>query len=187
MAEEPSESVGEERIDPLTLFSENIQLPVEGLMYLGQYSESIEFCGHTFGLRTLLPQDRFAIAVAMQPYRNTIMEVDAFQAAHIAMALTEIDHDKDFCPPVGPGIDATARGRLNWVSKNLFPPVVDYLWVEYQRIEAQALLALQELDHLSKGNQPTTLPPWLDSLIGAGISADETPADTPDSTTSNSD
>jgi hypothetical protein len=163
-----------EESDPIALFSEAVRTPVEGLIYLGQLSEIIDFCGHTFGLRTLLPQDKFAISAVLQPYRNTIMEVDAFQAAHVAVALTEIDGNPDFCSPIGPGIESATKGRLNWVSQNLYPPTIEFLWNHYAFLTAKALQAMQELDRLSKGSQPSNLPPWLDSLTAQGTSPDAT-------------
>lgn len=174
----------EEVIDPLSLFSEKWRQPVEGLAYLGQLTEDVEFCGHHFGLRTLLPQDTLAIGQAVQPYRNTMVQVDAFQAAHVGMALTSVDHDEGFCPSIGPDIDVFARGRLNWVVKNLYPPTVEFLWNRLQLLETTAALAIKELDRLSKGSQPPTLPPWLDSLIEQGALPDETALGTQPSTPS---
>lgn len=164
----------EEQLDPFALFSPEVQNAVEGLTYLGQLSETLEFCGHTFGIRTLLPQDKFAISVVMQPYRNTIMEVDVYQAAHVGASLTAIDGDEDFCPPIGPGLESAIRGRLTWLAKNLYPPTVEYLWVNLQLLEVKASQAVAELDRLSKRSQPTTLPPWLGSLTEQGNFPDET-------------
>lgn len=169
----------EEQTDPMSVFPEEWRLPVQGLLYLGQLNETVEFCGHTFSMKTLLPQDRFAIAIALQPYRNTLSEVEAFQAAHVAMALTAIDDDEDFCPPVGPNIDTFAKARLNWVSKNLYPPTLAFLWTRHSILEATAEKAIEELDRLQTGSQPITSPPWLDSLIAPGNSAEEIPSDTP--------
>lgn len=173
-------------IDPLTLFSEDIRIPVSGLMYLGQIEETVEFCGHSFGLRTLLPQDKFAIGIVLQPYRNTLVEVDAFQAATIGAALTHVDHDAEFLPAVGPSLESHIRARLGWLGKTFYPPTIDFLWTHQQLLEAKSIAAMQELDSLLPGNQPTTSPPWLASFIAQGGLEDETDGDTPSSTTSSS-
>lgn len=184
MSDEPA-SVAEE-VDPLTLFPEEWRQPVEGLMYLGQLSETIEFCGHTFGLRTLLPQDKFAISSVIQPYRNTIMEVDVYQAAHVAAGLTAVDGDENFCPPIGADINAFLQGRLNYIAKRLYPPTIEFLWTRQQLLEATAAQAIKEMDRLLRGSQPITLPPWLDSLTEQGSSPDETDSATQPSTPSSS-
>lgn len=178
----------EESLDPLALFPEEIRRPVAGLMYLGQLTETVNFCGHSFGIRTLRPADKFAISIVLQPYRNTIFEVDVFQALHVGLALTEVDGDQNFCPPIGPNLEDLARARLNYLSggKNgeggWYPPTIEFLWSRYMLLEALATKGIQELDSLSRGGQPTNLPPWLDSLIAQGTSTDETSSETPPST-----
>lgn len=183
----------DEQVDPLSLFPKEMRRPVEGLMYLGQLSETVNFCGHTFGLHTLRPAEKFAISIVLQPYRNTVFEVDVFQALHVGLALSEVDGDQDFCPPIGPSLEDLARARLNYLSggKNgeggWYPPTIEFLWTRYMLLEATAAKAIQELENLSLGGQPTNLPPWLDSLIAPGTSAKETGSETQPSTLSRSD
>lgn len=173
-----------EEVDPFALFSEHMREPVEGLAYLGKLTDNVKFCGHTFGLRTLLPQDKLAISVVLQPYRNTLLEVNAFQLAHIGAALTSVDDDEGFCPAIGPDIEEHVRARLNWVAGRWYDPTVDFLWARYKLLEAKAAQGMVELDRLTQGSQPTTLPPWLDSLTVPGTSPVETGSDTQPSTPS---
>jgi hypothetical protein len=171
------ETAEDKRIDPLTLFPSNIQKAVEGLMYIGQLTETVSFCGHRFGLRTLRPQHKYAIAQVLQPYRNTIMEVDIFQNATVATALTHVDGKHDFCPPIGPEIESFVAGRLNYVSNNetgWFPQTLEFLWARYVLLEATATEAIAELHRLSQRSQPITSSPWLDSLAEQGRTIDET-------------
>jgi hypothetical protein len=172
LADEP-----EEAIDPLTLFPPNIQKAVEGLMYLGQLTETVRFCGHSFGLRTLKPQHKYAIGQVVQPYRNTLVEVDIWQNTHVATALTHVDGKHDFCPAIGPDMEDFVRGRLNYVSdadRGWYDPTLEFLWTRYAVLEATATTAIAELQRLSLRSQPPTSSPWLDSLIVPGPSADET-------------
>lgn len=180
----------EEEVDPFALFPEEIREPVQGLTYLGQLTETVHFCGHTFGLRTLRPADKFAIGMVLQPYRNTIHEVDAYQAAHIGMALTAVDGDCDFCPAIGPDIEAFARARLNYITQGpqgnggWYPPTVEFLWGRYVLLEATAVKAIQALDRLTQGGQQNSSP-WLGSLIGQGNSPDKIALASQPSTPSN--
>ncbi len=171
----------EEIIDPVKLFSPAIQKAVEGLTYIGQLSEDVKFCGHTFGLKTLRPQHRFAISLVLQPYRDTIYEVEVYRTLHVGMALTHVDNDQNFCPPIGPDIEDLARARLAYISDaetGWHTPTVEYLYARYALLELTAAKAIGELENLSQRGQPTQSPPWLDSLTEPGPSDDETSSDT---------
>jgi hypothetical protein len=182
MAEEAAPPEQEELVDPFALFSDKTQRAVEGLTYLGQLSDTIKFCGHTFEIRTLLPQHKFAISLALQPYRNTIHEVDVYEALHVGMSVTAVDGDSNYCPPIGPDLEGLCKARLSYVGENWYPPTVSFLWNRYVLLETTAAKAIQELDRLSQGGQPQNLPPWLDSLIEQGRSQEPTNSDTPPST-----
>jgi hypothetical protein len=180
MADEESEEAIVEKINPLDLFPKKVRKAVEGLVYLGQLTDEVDFCGHTFGIRTLRPQHKYAIAQVLQPYRNTVAEVDIFQNLHVATALTHVDGKQDFCPAIGPSIEDHVRGRLNYVTnseKGWYGPTLEFLWGRYILLEATAANAIAELNSLSQGSQPTSLSPWLDSLTGPGTSAEQTNMD----------
>jgi hypothetical protein len=184
MAEDTAPQEQEETVDPFDLFSDKIKNAVEGLTYLGELSDTIKFCGHTFDIRTLMPQHKFAISLALQPYRNTVHEVDIYEALHVGMAVTAVDGEPDYCPAIGPDLQSLCKARLSYIGEHWYPPTVSFLWGRYVLLEATAAKAIQELDRLSQGGQPTNLPPWLDSLIEQGHSQDATSLDTPQSISS---
>lgn len=192
MADDSASEVQEEVIDPISLFTPNVQKAVEGLTYLGQLTDTVTFCGHTFGLRTLRPQHHFAISQVLQPYRNTVAEVDIFETLHVGMALTHVDGDHNFCPAIGPDptLEDLVRARLHFIGNaetGWFPATISYLWGAYQLLETAAARAVVELHSLSLRGQPTPSSPWLDSLIEPASSTDETPMVTPLFTAFNSD
>lgn len=166
MADETSEDKAHEVIDPIALFSPKVRNAVEGLTFLGELSETVSFCGHTFGLRTLKPQHKYAISRVLQPYRNTIYEVQIFQNLHVATALTHVDGKHNFCDPIGPSIEEFVIGRLNFVSdvKNgWYEATLEYLWSEYQVLELKATEAIVELHSLSQRSRENTSSPLPDS------------------------
>jgi hypothetical protein len=177
-----SSETEQEVIDPISLFTPAVQKRVEGLMYLGQLTDdSIRFCGHTFGLRTLRPQHHFAISQVLQPYRNSTAEVDMYEALHVGMALTHVDGDRHFCDPIGPDVslEDLARARLFYIGNGdtgWYPATISYLWGEYQLLESAATKAVIELHSLSLRGEPKTSSPWLDSLIESASSPEETPS-----------
>lgn len=170
------ESVERDNLDPLQLFPEKIRDAVQGLAYLGQLSEEVHFCGHSFGLRTLRASDKFAVSIALQPFRNTVYEVEIFQAAHVAMALTSVDGDEDFCPPIGPNVEEFAKARLNYVLNGpdgkggWYEPTIHFLWNRLAILEGIANEAIAELDRLSTRSQPSNSSPWLGSSTEPGNS-----------------
>jgi hypothetical protein len=180
----PEEAKKAEDIDPIKLFSEKIQVAVEGLTYIGKLTDEFNFCGHKFAIQTLLPQHKFAISQVLQPYRDTIHEVDAYQALHVGLAVTAVDGDTEFAPAIGPGIVELTKARLAYVSSHWYPRTIEYIWSRYVLLEATAGKAIAELDRLSQRGQPNTLPPWLDSLIEQAGSIEKTNSDTQPSTPS---
>jgi len=165
--------------DPLELFSPDIRRPVEGLLYLGKLSRTIDFCGHKFTIKTLLPHEKLAISLVVQPYRNTLGEADAFRNAHVGMAVTAIDGDTNFCAPIGPDLDDFARARLVYVTQKWYDPVIDFLWNEYLLLESEAAKAIQEIDRLSKTSRPNSSPSWPDSSNAQEGSNEGTASDIP--------
>ncbi|MGD0511007.1 MAG: hypothetical protein ABSA33_04155 [Candidatus Micrarchaeaceae archaeon] len=182
MPESKPDEQQEQEIDPLALFPPQINKAVEGLAFLGQLTDECTFCGHSFGLRTLRPAHKFAIAQVLQPYRNTIAEPDIYQALYVATALTHVDHKRDFCEPIGPDLEGFVRGRLHYVANSetgWFPHTLTFLWNQYAILEMTAAKAVKELHFLSLRDQPKSSSPWLDSLVEPAPLTEETSSDSP--------
>jgi hypothetical protein len=162
------QSVEEKVVDPMTLFSPKMRQPVEGLAYLGQLTEDVKFCGHTFGIRTLRPQHRYAISTVLQPYRNTIYEIEVYQALHVAAALTHVDNKRDFCEPIGPDIEGFLRGRLEYLTNDKtgwYPPTLEFLYARCAVLEATATQGVDQLNFLSQKNESgISSSPWQEAL-----------------------
>jgi hypothetical protein len=150
----------DDRIDPVTFFSQEIHQAVTGMIYLGAYSKQIEFVGHRFTMETIRPHMKFAMAIAMEPYRNTLQEPQAWGGMHVAMALTSVDGKKDFCPPVGDNEVEFVKARLNWLTNKTgwWQPTIDYLFGEYLAMEAVVVQAITELHSLAKAGKAIYLP-----------------------------
>lgn len=167
MSDNPSQ--GQEIDNPFETFDPDIRLAVDGLIHLGYLETQVEFCGHIFVLRTLRPNELLAIAQVHKPYQDTIRAAEAWAAAHIALALLSVDNDETFCPQAGPDLTAFAHARFNYVTSRWFPPVIDYLYREYNQLETQAEAATSAIANLSKGSLPT-FSPSVDSWTAPGIS-----------------
>lgn len=179
MQEEPD---AETRIDPVELFSPDIREDVRGLAFLGYLTESFRFCGHRFTIETLRPHVKYAIGQAMEPYRNTLVEPDVFASFHVACALTSVDGDRNFCPPMGDNLREWVDGRFDWLTTETgwLQPTIDFLFIKFAALEEKAKAGMIELHSLSEGGQATSQPS-PDSLIAPAPSTEPIDSDTPPS------
>jgi hypothetical protein len=168
------------QVSPFEEFGTEISQAVEGLVYLGRLEKEVEFCGHTFGLKTLTAHEELAAASAVQEYRGTLREPEAWVTAQIAVALTHVDGDENFCPSIGPDLTGYAKARFKFVSESWYWPTVEYLFGEYTTLLEKQVKAVRAVQDLSSRSLPS-LSPSADSYNGPGILLVETDSDTPPS------
>lgn len=148
----------EEVTNPLAEFPPEVRVAVDGLIHLGQLDEDFEFCGHTFGLKTLKAGEEIAASAAVQHLRGTIKEPDAWAAAQVALALTHVDDDPDFCPPAGPDQVAYAKARYNYLVKSWYTPTILFLFQCYSTLLDKQVEAIRQLQDLSDRSPHISLP-----------------------------
>lgn len=146
MNEEP-DSV--EEVQNLSDFSEEIRRDVEGLAWLGHLEAKIEYCGHTFVLRTLKAAEELEVALLTKEYQETLGQARAWAWAHVALALISVDGDEHFCDPLGPDRMAFARTRFKFITENWYTPIGEHLWQEYQLLIRKQLAATEAVKDLS--------------------------------------
>lgn len=164
------------RVDPFSLFSEQTRLPVRGLTFLGHITKDVEFCGHTFTLRTLYPSEKAAVSIAVQPWRGSISEGEIWANAQVALSLSAVDGDPDFCNKVGPDLNDFTKVRLNYVTQKWFQPTLSFLYARYLELEQEALDGIRELQDFSERNrvpsQPSPDSLTEQDILGAPIDLD---------------
>lgn len=154
-------------VNPFEEFEEDVREAVDGLLHLGHLEAEVEFAGHTFGLRTLRVAEELAAAKAMEPYRDTFKEPEAWMAAQVGLALTHVDGEDDFCPAAGPDRVAFARARFQYVTTKWYQPTVEYLYLAYTSLLKKQVNAIRAVQDLSQRDLRTSLP-WADSLSDKG-------------------
>lgn len=157
--------------NPFEQFEDGVRADVDSLIHLGELSEDIEFCGHTFGLRTLRVDEEIAAAKAIDSFRDTLKEPQAWAAVQVGLALTHLDGDTDFCPSVGVDKVSFARARFQYVTSQWYWPTIDYLHSEYLALLEKQAIAIRAVQDLSTGS-PLTFSPSLDSLNEPGTSSE---------------
>lgn len=165
------------QVNPFDEFGPEVSESIDGLLHLGEISSEIEFCGHTFGLRTLRADEEIASAKVVESYRETLKEAEAWAAAQVGMALTHLDGNPDFCPAIGPDKVSFARARFQYVTSNWYPPTINYLYGEYVKLLEKQIAAIRAAQDLSPRSQPTFLPS-LDSLNDPGTFDAQTVSET---------
>jgi hypothetical protein len=154
-------------VDPFSVFPDEYKKEVDGLIWLGFLKEEIKFCGHTFVLRTLKPQELAAIAIAITPWNDTLAIAKVYNNAHVGMALVSIDGDSAFLPAAGPSLTDFALMRLNYVTGDQntadgglhgwHQPTLDYLYSKYLELEIKAATTIDVLrDFYERGRTPST-------------------------------
>ena len=136
---------------------------MRGLTYIGHLEKEVDFCGHTFRMRTLYPSEKAAVSMVVQPWRGSISEGEVWANAQVALALQSVDDIGDFCPPVGPDLNDFARTRLGYVTKQWYQPTLAFLYARYLELESEALDGIRELQDFSERNRVPS-PPSPDSL-----------------------
>lgn len=180
--------------DPFGVFPDQVREDVHGLMYLGYLEDHFAFCGHDFSIRTLRGDEDLQVGVLAKEYADTTTHAKAQVWATIALAITHVDGDPDFCPPVGPDRNSFAKARFQYVTRSWYWPLAVFIFDRYTSLLERQATALRAIQDLSTGSLPT-FTPFADSSTEKGSSEGADPEilelldlDTDDdSTTSSSD
>jgi len=163
----------------LAQFPPETQQAVDGLIWLGHLQEDLEFCGHSFVVRTLRGDEELMASALMKEYVETLGQSRAWVWAVISLALVSVDGNESFCPQAGPDRMAYARARFKYITQNWFWPVAAAVFQTYTDLQERQSEAMQAAEDLSQGNLPM-FTPFADSSTDKGDSepdsekADET-------------
>lgn len=156
----------------LDSFPDEIRMDVEGLAYLGQLEDSFEFCGHHFSIHTLKGEEELVAGVVTKEYLDTMGQSRAWAWAHVGMALSSVDGDENFCPPIGPDVTEFGRARLRYVTSRWYWPLAEFLFSRLAALNQRQTAAFEALRDLSTGSLPTSQPS-AGSLSDLGISEED--------------
>lgn len=154
---------------------------IEKFSQIGYISGDFSFAGHSYGLRTLTSAEDIAAAAAIQEFRETLKEPEAWCAAQVALALTYVDDDDDFCPQVGPNLQVFAKARFNWLTSHFHWVIIEEMFNDYASLLRKQLEKVRQVQDLSPGSLPISWPS-ADSFKTPGTSNDEISLETPSTT-----
>lgn len=135
---EPTSSKGE----TLPEFDPRVREDFEGLLYLGRLSHTFPWAGHEFTIRTLTTGETLEVGLLSQPYRGTLAEMKAYQAALVACCVTTVDGRAMPVPITDDPRDTAAANRFRYVLRSWFPPVLDAVYEQYLLLEERVARVL---------------------------------------------
>lgn len=150
--DDESGTLRDEEGNVLPSFDPKYLEPFTGLVYLGALSDSFEWLGHSFDIRTLRDGEKLAIARIIKPYVDTMGADRAYAAAVAAMCITGVDNT-DLPIPIGETrkIHEWGLQRFTYVVDNWFSPTIDVVYNRYLILNA---LADQVVEALGKASAP---------------------------------
>jgi hypothetical protein len=154
--EEEFEDEPEANSDPFFGFDPQVRQDIVGLTHLGHLKDDFSFCGHHFSIKTLHGGEELAAARAAQAYRGTLKEPEAWVWAQVAMSLTAVDGDPNFCPPIGPDLDDYAQARFDYCTRQQgwFYPLAQYIYFKrYVPLQERMIAAFEALQGKSERNR----------------------------------
>jgi hypothetical protein len=111
--------------------------PFKGLLYLGALIDTFELYGHTFKIGTPTQTERLQIGQVIQPWQGTVTGEIAYQTALVAAYLIEIDGVKLPEPVLNNPKETALHDRFRWVSDNVRRVLIDKLFDECLKLDAQ--------------------------------------------------
>lgn len=166
--------------DPFDELDAQIKRDIDQLIDQNVLSEGFTFGGHSFVIKTLLPNEANAAAAAMRDLQGTAREVQAYMQAMIALAIFSLDGDTDFHKRVG-DLRSHAASRFEWIGNNLDDVMIAYVFNRYNAMDKRRIIARQAIQNLPTPGQSHSTP-WPDSLIGQDTFSGGAPMATPYST-----
>lgn len=158
----------------LTEFPEEIQEDVNGLVWLGHLEDEFELFGHHFVIRTLKGDEELAAGTLTKDHQDTMTQVKAWAWANVSLSLVSVDHDPDFCPPIGPDKVVHARTRFNYCTSKWYWFLADEIFKRLLMLNARQQAAANAIRDLSM-RSPAAFSPSLGSLTDQGDSESPEP------------
>jgi len=134
----------------LPVFDPKVREDFEGLLYLGRLSTTFTRLGHDFEIRTLTTGEILEIGMLAKPYRDSMADVKAYQAAVVAACVTRVDGRPMPTPVTDDVLDTGMSNRFNYVLRSWFPPLLDIVYEQYLLLEDRVGQVLEAMGKASR-------------------------------------
>lgn len=133
---DPGEGKADEA-PPLPEFDPKFRQDFEGLMYLGRLTDTFEWLGHSFTIRTLTAGEILEVGLLHKQYAGTLADVKAYQAAVVAACVVYVDDQPMPLPITTDPADTALLNKFRYVLKRWYPPILDVIYERYLLLEAR--------------------------------------------------
>lgn len=140
----------QEETQPLPTLDPKFREDFDGLLFLGKLEDEFTWLGHRFVIRTLTTEEILETGLIVKPYRDTMAEVKAYQAAIVAGTVVSVDGRPMPTPLTMSPSDTPLRNRFEYVRRNWFPPTLDVVYERYLLLEDRARAALEAMGEASR-------------------------------------
>jgi hypothetical protein len=127
---------GEEQVEPLE-FDPKMAEDFEGLLFLGKLTRSFKFLGHQFVIKNMTTDDVLEVGLLQKPYRDSMGDLRAYQAALAAACVVSVDGQPLPLPLTNSPDDTALPARFRYVRQNWYPVVLDRVYEEYLLLESR--------------------------------------------------
>lgn len=143
-SETPSENLEPQEAEDIQAQAEEEPLPefdpkwrdeFEGLIFIGALTRTFSYLGHQFIIRTLTVDEILEIGLLTKPYRGTLGDTKAYQAAVTAACVVSVDGNNLPIPITNEVSDTLLLNRFNYVKRHWFPPILDAIYEQYLVLE----------------------------------------------------
>jgi hypothetical protein len=162
--------------DPFDQLDRQTKSDIDQIVDQGCLSEGFTFGGHSFVIKTLNSAEANAAALAMQQYKSSVREVQAWMQATVGLCLVSLDGDAEFHIRVG-DLNTHARKRFEWAGE-LDDVIISFVYTRYNNLDQRRIAARQAVANLPIPGQSPSMP-WPASSTGPGIFSDGAPTASP--------
>jgi hypothetical protein len=113
-------------------FDERYKQPFHGLAYLGALTNTFEWLGHKFVIRTLTADEELAVALLIKEWEGTIGAQRAYVMAVGALSCVSIDNDALPTPVTDVPGYAWAFQKFNYAKGRWYHYTFDKIYEQYQ-------------------------------------------------------
>ncbi len=134
---DPGAGAGQpERPARLPEFDHRLRDEFSGLLYLGALTQTFDWLGHRFVIRTLRTGELIGVSLAVREYVGSDGYLKAWQAAMVGACVVTVDgHPLPPVPLTDHPEDSLVRARAQYVMDHWFPPVPDHIYERYVELE----------------------------------------------------
>jgi len=121
----------------------------EGLLYIGKLTDTFDWLGHRFVIRTLTTDEILEVGLIHKEYAGSLADAKAYQAAVVAACVESVDGRSLPIPLSNHPEDTSLINKFRFVNSSWFPPTLDAIYERYLLLEAKVARVIESMGKVS--------------------------------------